>query len=75
MARRAPASTRSDLLEAAERCFALHGLDATKVEDITAEIGIAKGAFYSYFQSKEECWKQIVEAFLDRLHAAIDVHE
>jgi AcrR family transcriptional regulator len=72
MARRAPPSTKSDLLHAAEACFAEHGLDATKVEDITARAGIAKGAFYSYFAGKEECWQQIVEAFLTRLAVAVE---
>lgn len=75
MARPAPASTRDDLLLAAERCFAAHGLDATKVEDITAATGIAKGAFYSYFPSKDACWQEIVEQFLQKLHAAVSVHE
>jgi AcrR family transcriptional regulator len=75
MARKAPATTRHDLLEAAQSCFAAHGLDATKVEEITAQIGIAKGAFYSYFESKEECWRQVVEQFLTKLREAVDVHE
>jgi AcrR family transcriptional regulator len=75
MARRAPASTKDHLLEAAEHCFAAHGLEATKVEQITAEAGIAKGAFYSYFESKEECWRQIVERFLAKLKAAVELHE
>lgn len=74
MARRAPASTKADLLCAAEACFVAHGLDATKIEDITSRIGIAKGAFYSYFESKEACWRQIVDAFLERLSEAVDTH-
>jgi AcrR family transcriptional regulator len=74
MARRAPASTKSDLLQAAEECFAAHGLDATKIEDITARIGIAKGAFYSYFESKDACWKELVEGFLVRLREVVDDH-
>jgi AcrR family transcriptional regulator len=75
MARKAPATTRNDLLEAAESCFAAHGLEATKVEEITAQVGIAKGAFYSYFESKEECWRQLVEQFLVKLRGAVDMHE
>ncbi len=71
MARRAPPSTKHDLLQAAGACFAEHGLEATKVEDITGRAGIAKGAFYSYFASKEACWKQIVEAFVARLEQAV----
>lgn len=74
MARRAPASTKSDLLNAAEACFISSGLDATKIEDITSRIGIAKGAFYSYFESKEACWRHIVEEFLARLAEVVDMH-
>jgi len=73
MARRAPPHTRTDLLRAAEACFAEHGLEATKVEDITSRAGIAKGAFYSYFERKEDCWKEIVDAFLVRLADACGV--
>jgi len=73
MARRAPPHTRTDLLRAAEACFAEHGLEATKVEDITSRAGIAKGAFYSYFERKEDCWKEIVDAFLVRLAEACGV--
>lgn len=72
MARRAPPDTKIGLLRAAETCFVEHGLEGTKVEDITARAGIAKGAFYSYFESKEECWRQIVDAFLVRLSEACD---
>ena len=73
MARRAPPTTRMEVLHAAEACFAEHGLEATKVEDITARAKIAKGAFYTYFESKDDCWKQIVEAFLVRLAAACEL--
>lgn len=73
MARRAPPTTGVEVLRAAEACFAEAGLDATKVEDITARAGIAKGAFYTYFASKEDCWRQIIDAFLVRLAQACEV--
>jgi AcrR family transcriptional regulator len=72
MARKAPPNTRFDVLEAAQACFAERGFEATKVEDITLRAGIAKGAFYSYFVSKEQCWQQIVETFLARLGKAVE---
>lgn len=72
MARRAPPNTRVDLLRAAEACFCEQGFEATKIEHITAKAGIAKGAFYSYFASKEECWKQIVDGFLVRMAQAVE---
>jgi AcrR family transcriptional regulator len=75
MARRASSDKKIGLLRAAEACFIEHGLERTKVEDITARAGIAKGAFYTYFESKEECWRQIVDAFLVRLSEACEEPE
>ncbi len=73
MARRAPPTTGMEVLRAAEACFTEQGLEATKVEDITVRAGIAKGAFYTYFATKDDCWKQIVDAFLVRLADAVDM--
>lgn len=58
---------RIDLLRAAEAVFSEHGLAAAKVEDITARAGVSKGAFYLHFESKEDCFRQIVEGVLARL--------
>ena len=52
--------TRSRILEAAYRVFARQGYDAATVEEITDECGIAKGALYSHFDSKEELFRTIL---------------
>jgi AcrR family transcriptional regulator len=75
MSRKAPASTKQDLLCAAQACFAVTGFEATKVEDITARAGIAKGAFYTYFASKDACWKELVDGFLAELRDVVDTHD
>jgi len=67
MPRPADRRARTELLRAAEAVFAEHGLAAARVEDITARAGVSKGAFYLHFQSKEDCWRQIIEGFLTRL--------
>ena len=41
------------ILRAAVACFARQGYYGTTMEEIAAEAGIAKGAAYVYFQSKE----------------------
>jgi AcrR family transcriptional regulator len=46
--------TRVRILEAACRVFAGRGYEAATVEEITAECGIAEGALYGHFASKEE---------------------
>ena len=73
MPRPADRRTKIELLRAAESVFVENGLTASKVEDITARAGVSKGAFYLHFESKTDCWRQIVEAFLAKLATCLDV--
>jgi AcrR family transcriptional regulator len=58
-----PAPARRDeFLDVAQRLFARNGYDATSVGQIIAELGASKGAFYHYFDSKED----LVEALACR---------
>lgn len=66
MSRTADPTTRISLLRAAEEIFARKGLDATKVEEIAKQAGVSKGAFYLHFETKEEIFLHVVEAFLAR---------
>jgi AcrR family transcriptional regulator len=75
MPRPADRRAKIELLRAAEAAFAEHGLAAAKVEDITARAGVSKGAFYLHFESKEDCFRQIVEGFLARLAEAVEPEE
>ena len=52
--------TRARILESAARVFARRGYDAATVEEITAECGIAKGALYGHFASKEELFRTVL---------------
>ena len=72
MARPSDPNARLELLAAAEHVFIEHGLDATKVEDITERAGRSKGSFYLHFESKEEAFTHVVEAVLGRLAAFLD---
>lgn len=40
-------------MEAGKKLILQHGYGKTKVEKITEEVGIAKGSFYNYFETKE----------------------
>jgi len=73
MSRPADRRTKIELLRAAEAVFVEHGLTAAKVEDITARAGVSKGAFYLHFESKEDCFRQIVEAFVAKLATCLDL--
>jgi AcrR family transcriptional regulator len=58
--------TRQALLDAAARVFVRRGLQASSVEEISAEAGYTRGAFYSNFSSKDELF---VELLHDRVYA------
>ena len=49
-----PASARDKLLEAAVRLVRAQGFSATGVEQLCAEAGVTKGAFFHHFASKEQ---------------------
>src|SRR5205807_10018162 len=58
--------TRRALLDAAASVFARRGLQGSSVEEISAEAGYSRGAFYSNFNSKEELF---VELLHERVYA------
>lgn len=47
------AEKRERMIETAIRAFAEHGYQGARIEDMAAEMGIAKGSFFQYFGSKE----------------------
>ncbi|MEI5035059.1 helix-turn-helix domain-containing protein [Streptomyces sp. S1A(2023)] len=54
MARRVdPAARRDLILKAAVRVFARQGFAATRVDDVAAEAGVAKGSVYLHFDSRD----------------------
>jgi AcrR family transcriptional regulator len=60
------ADTRRRLLEAAEQVFLRRGLQGSSVEEIAAEAGYTRGAFYSNFESKDQLF---VELLHDRIYS------
>jgi TetR/AcrR family transcriptional regulator, transcriptional repressor of aconitase len=44
---------RSDILNAAARCFSRKGIHATTMREIFAEVGMSAGAVYNYFPTKD----------------------
>jgi AcrR family transcriptional regulator len=63
------AETRSSLLDAAERVFLRHGLAGSSVEEISAEAGFTRGAFYSNFASKDELFVELLQDRVYRQYA------
>ena len=60
------AETRRRLLDAAATVFVRRGLGGASVEEIAAEAGFTRGAFYSNFDNKEEMF---VELLQERVYA------
>lgn len=54
---------QTQLLENGQILFGTFGLKKTSVENITNAVGISKGAFYLFYQSKEELFLDILEQF------------
>ena len=72
MARPSDPHAKSRLLEAAERVFSEKGLDRAKVEDITTQAGLSKGAFYLHFNSKGDAFKELLSDVLAHLHTRLE---
>lgn len=46
--------TRAEIIAAARRLVAIHGLAATSLSDVLDAVAISKGAFYHHFRSKDD---------------------
>jgi AcrR family transcriptional regulator len=57
-------------MEAAKRLFAEEGYHGTTVGDVCDELGVGKGVFYWYFESKEILFKELVRSSLYELRRA-----
>ena len=66
-----PDQRRQQLLQAATWVFARKGYRRAGISDIIARAGVARGTFYLYFDSKEQVFLAIVEAFHKRISEAI----
>lgn len=64
---------REEILRAAEDLFNAHGYEKTSINSIIDHIGIAKGTFYHYFDSKESLLGAIVKDALDGIIAKATV--
>ncbi len=62
---------RTQILDAAVRCFARRGYYETTIEDLVAETGLSRGALYLYYPSKEAIYLAISERWGCGLEEAI----
>jgi AcrR family transcriptional regulator len=64
--------TRARLLEAAKGIFEENGFLEARVSDIAERAGLSHGAFYHYFDSKEQIFREIAETLDDELAEPMD---
>lgn len=58
---------REEILEAAQRVFARHGFEGATVARLEEETGLSRGAIFSYFESKDALFVDVVRRSSGRL--------
>ena len=61
LAAKTKVARRQQLIEAAWRCVADRGFQSLTVDEVCAEAGVSKGAFYLYFESKQDLLLGLLE--------------
>jgi AcrR family transcriptional regulator len=71
---RGKALIHASFLEQGRELFATYGLRKTAIEDLTKAVGISKGAFYLFFESKEQLFFELLEQTVsDNQHIVVGV--
>lgn len=65
---KSPEERRTELLDAAEALFSERGYESTSIDEIVERVGVAKGTFYYYFDSK----LAVLDAIVDRMSTTIE---
>jgi AcrR family transcriptional regulator len=64
--------TRQKLLSVAERVFERRGFLDTRVADIAKEARVSHGTFYTYFDSKNDIFREVAERVVGEMYVALD---
>lgn len=56
-----PEERRRELIDVAEQLFIAQGYEQTSISDIVREVNVSQGAFYYYFESKEDVLVAVIE--------------
>ena len=67
--------TRATLVRAAAVVFERAGFLDARISDIAAAAGVANGSFYTYFDSKEAIFREVVDELIDELYRQSHVGE
>ena len=76
MAQHRGEETRSRILDAAVKRFAIAGYDAASVDEICTEAGVSKGAFYHHFPTKQAVFLALMQGWLAMIDLGMEaVHQ
>lgn len=64
--------TREEVLQAAELVFERDGFLEARVADIAKEAGVSHGTFYTYFDSKEDVFREVASLVINEMYEALD---
>jgi AcrR family transcriptional regulator len=64
---------RQKLLEQGYKQFSAYGLRKTNIEELAQAVGISKGAFYIFYESKEALFMDVIEMVEERFRQEIFV--
>ncbi|OIN95312.1 MAG: hypothetical protein AUJ21_03415 [Anaerolineae bacterium CG1_02_58_13] len=64
--------TRARILEAAVKQFSVNGYNKASVDNICAQAGVSKGAFYHHFKTKQDVFLALLDGWLQTFDQAIE---
>lgn len=64
--------TRARLIQSAEKIFARDGFEVAKLEEIAADAGYTRGAFYANYESKEDLFFDLLEREISSRISALE---
>ncbi|MFN8399124.1 MAG: TetR/AcrR family transcriptional regulator [Anaerolineales bacterium] len=64
--------TRSKIIVSAVKLFSAKGYNIASVDDICADAGISKGAFYHHFKTKQDLFLALLDGWLETIDNAIE---
>ena len=66
-----PVDSKEKILNVAFSLFLQKGYREVSLKEIVKEVGLTKGAFYHYFEGKEQLFAEVIDAFFMSLSEAI----
>ncbi|HLG21067.1 MAG TPA: TetR/AcrR family transcriptional regulator [Bdellovibrionota bacterium] len=63
---------REEIAQVAQRLFATKGYQATSVADVIEAAGVSRGTFYTYFESRDALFYELIDGFIEKLTACVE---